>query len=164
MEYNYPKKSILKWIVLYVIIAALAYGAIYYFWFYEKSGLDIGGLEQDGAPKIQNINPGSGPKGTIVEIKGTGLAGFEGDLNVYFERKDGKRTMLTDHDEDYVKTGDTFMKVKLIEPCQKGEKITGEYSGIESECDYVELVPGIYKVYVEPWGKRSNVVNFKIIK
>ena len=35
MEYNYPKKSILKWIVLYVIIAAVAYGAVYYF--YKKS-------------------------------------------------------------------------------------------------------------------------------
>ncbi len=38
MEYNYPKKSIWKWILLYLIIAAVAYGAVYYFFFYKKGG------------------------------------------------------------------------------------------------------------------------------
>ncbi len=38
MEYNYSKKSIWKWILLYVVIAAVAYGAVYYFWSYKKGG------------------------------------------------------------------------------------------------------------------------------
>ncbi len=36
MEYNYGKKSLWKWILLYVIIGAIAYGAVYYFFFYKK--------------------------------------------------------------------------------------------------------------------------------
>lgn len=35
---NYNKKSIWKWILLYVVIAAIAYGAVYYFFFYNKGG------------------------------------------------------------------------------------------------------------------------------
>ncbi len=36
MEYQYNKKSLLRWILRYVIIAAVAYGAVYYFYFYKK--------------------------------------------------------------------------------------------------------------------------------
>ena len=36
MEYNYNKKSIWKWILLYFLIGAFAYGLIYYFFFYKK--------------------------------------------------------------------------------------------------------------------------------
>lgn len=121
-------------------------------------------IEKTDLPKINSITPISGPKGTVVEIKGVGLSGFEGDLDVYFERLDGKRVMLTDTYGDYSKTQDKLIKVKVIEPCQKGEKVIGRYSGVESICDYVELTPGIYKVYAEPWGKRTNVVNFELTK
>ncbi len=38
MENNYGKKSIWKWILLYVIIATVVYGAVYYFFFYKKGG------------------------------------------------------------------------------------------------------------------------------
>lgn len=37
MDYSYNKKSIWKWILLYVVIGAVAYGLIYYF-FFHKSG------------------------------------------------------------------------------------------------------------------------------
>lgn len=116
------------------------------------------------APVIESILPSSGSKGTIVEIRGKNLSGFEGDLDIYFERADGKKTMLTDTFGDYAKTQDKLIKVKIVEPCQAGEKVTGRYSGTETLCDYIELTPGTYKVYVEPWGKRSNIVNFEIIK
>ena len=117
---------------------------------------------QETTPKIDSIVPMTGPKGITVEIKGTGLSGFEGDLNVFFERADGKKIMLTDTLGDYVKTADKLIRVKVAEPCQKGEKVIGEYSGIETVCDYAELTPGYYKVYTEPWGKKSNVVGFTI--
>jgi len=113
-------------------------------------------------PKIDSINPTSGPKGTIVEIRGKGLSGFEGDLDVYFERADGKKTMLTDTFGSYQKTGGTLLKAVVEEPCQEGETVYGRYSGIASVCDYVELTPGTYNVYAEPWGVKSNVVTFEI--
>lgn len=37
MDYNYNKKSIWKWILLYVLIGAVAYGLVYYFYF-SKNG------------------------------------------------------------------------------------------------------------------------------
>ncbi len=38
MDYNYNKKSIWKWILLYAAVAAIAYGLVYYFFFYNKGG------------------------------------------------------------------------------------------------------------------------------
>ena len=115
-------------------------------------------------PIINSISPSSGPKGTVIEIQGKNLSGLEGDLNVSFERADGKIIILTDNFGDYPKTGGNIIKVKVVEPCQKGETVTGEYSGIKSVCDYVELTPGAYKVYTAPWGLKSNAVNFEITK
>lgn len=118
--------------------------------------------EIDGQPVVTFLSTSSGPIGTILEINGCNLSGFEGDLDVIFERSDGQKIMLSDGFSSYVKTGDKLIKVKVKEPCQKGEKIIGRYSGIESVCNYVELTPGPYKVYVEPWGKKSNTVDFNI--
>src|SRR3989338_7246785 len=81
-------------------------------------------------PKIDTISPSSGSKGTVVEVKGVHLSGFEGDLDIYFERPDVKKVMLTDTYGDYLKTQDKLIKVKVVEPCQRGEKIIGRYSGI----------------------------------
>lgn len=119
--------------------------------------------QNESAPEIKSITPAFGPKGTMVEIRGVGLSGFEGDLDVYFEKADGEKVMLTDTFGDYTITRDKLIKVEVVEPCQKGEKVIGRYSGIESECDYVELTPGVYKVYAEPWGVKSNVVQFTVI-
>ena len=120
--------------------------------------------DQTNLPIINKITPNSGPKGTVAEISGKNLSGFEGDLNVYFERTDGKTVLLTDTFGDYAQTGGSLIKVKVAEPCQPGEKVIGEYSGIESVCDYVELTPGAYQVYTEPWGVKSNAVDFEITK
>lgn len=118
--------------------------------------------ETDGLPTITSLSTSSGPIGTILEVNGCNLSGFEGDLDVVFERSDGQKIMLSDDFSSYVKTGDRLIKVNVKESCQKGEKIIGKYSGIESVCNYVELTPGSYKVYVEPWGKKSNTVAFNI--
>ena len=113
-------------------------------------------------PNIISISPSSGPVGTVVEIDGVNLSGLEGDLMVTFERMDGKKITLTDTFGDYAKTGDKQIKVTVKEPCQKGETVYGSYSGIPAKCDYVQLAPGIYRVYATPWGKSSNVMNFTI--
>ncbi len=113
-------------------------------------------------PVITSIYPTSGPIGTVVQIKGTGLSGLEGDLDVYFERQDGKKVLLTDTSGDYAKTADKLITVIVKEPCQQGETVYGSYSGIPKPCDYVQLTPGTYKIYTMPWGEKSNVVSFTI--
>ncbi len=116
----------------------------------------------DSQPIITSISTTSSQIGKILEINGCNLSGFEGDLDVVFEKTNGQKIVLTDTFSSYIKTGDKLIKVKIEEPCQKGEKIIGRYSGIENVCDYVELTPGLYKVYVEPWGRKSNVIDFNI--
>ncbi len=113
-------------------------------------------------PYIISITPSYGRIGTTVEIKGNNLSGFEGDLDVYFERSDGKKFMLTDTFGDYLKTGGSLIKVVVKEPCQQGERIYGRYSGDPSQCNFVALTPDKYKVYVEPWGKKSNITYFTV--
>ena len=114
-------------------------------------------------PRIDWLEPSSGPKGTIIEISGINLSGFEGDLAVIFERKDGKKIKLYDGFASYQNTKDKLIKVRVVEPCQKGNIVVGRYSGVETLCSYIEFTHGIYKVYVEPWGVKSNAVYFTLI-
>ena len=116
-------------------------------------------------PDIGTITPSSAPVGTTIEIKGSGLSGFEGDVYFYFERADGKKvrlpgTLSQQFTGDGV--GSQLARVIIKEPCQSGQTVYGDYSGIPSLCDYVQLTPGVYKVYTQPWGKMSNVENFTI--
>ena len=116
----------------------------------------------ESTPVITSLSRTSGPIGTELEIRGCNLSGFEGDLDVYFERTDGKKIMLTDTFGSYPKTGGSLIKVVVKEPCQQGETVYGRYSGIPAQCNYIALTPGLYKVYTDPWGKTSNTVSFTI--
>lgn len=118
-------------------------------------------------PIITSISPASGAIGTVVEIRGNNLSGFEGDLIAVFKRSDGKTVGLhsvapyySGHAGDPVNT--TLIEVKVEPPCQKGQTVYAPYSGKPSVCDYFEFTPGIYKVYVNPWGKKSNEVQFTV--
>ena len=116
----------------------------------------------EAKPVIYSISPSYGPVGTTVKINGAHMAGFESDLDFYFERADGKTAMLTyDYSVSGKPDGDG-VKITIKEPCQKGQTIYGRYSGIPSTCDYVALTPGKYKVYTKPYGQKSNVVEFTI--
>lgn len=118
-------------------------------------------------PLITSISPASGAVGTVVEIRGSNLAGFEGDLIAVFKRSDGK-TVELDSTAPYSsgRAGDsvntTLIKVRAEPPCQKGQTVYGAYSGKPSSCDYFEFTPGVYNVYVNPWGKKSNEVQFTV--
>lgn len=114
-------------------------------------------------PIIESISKSSGPIGTILEVKGKNLSGFEGDLDLILERsQDGSKVILTDY-YSYSKTRDTLIKVVVKEPCKKGEVVYGRYSGNPSLCNYVPLVPGVvYNVYVNPWGTKSNEFRFTV--
>ena len=114
---------------------------------------------------IGSITPWSAPVGTTIEIRGSGLVGFEGDVYFFFKRSDGKiarlsGVVLTQTTGDAV--GAQTARVVLKEPCQQGQTVYGDYSGIPAQCDYVQLTPGVYKVYTTPWGKNSNEVQFTV--
>ncbi|HMP30596.1 MAG TPA: hypothetical protein PKD85_13405 [Saprospiraceae bacterium] len=108
-------------------------------------------------PIIEIITPASGPIGTKITIKGKNLAGYAGDMIAIFEREDGKKITLWDNSAT-----DGEINVIVEESCREGEIVHGRYSGIPQECDYIEFTPGIYKVYTEPWGVKSNFVLFTL--
>lgn len=107
-----------------------------------------------GTPLITSLSTYSGPVGTKLEIKGCNLYGFEGEKNVWIENELGIKGIL------YGEAGSTseIIKVTLNSPlCQKDIS----YSGLP--CDaWLTLSPGKYKIYVMPWGKKSNEINFTI--
>lgn len=116
---------------------------------------------EEPKPKILFINPTSTVAGSVVEIHGVNLGGFEGDMIATFERSDGKVVNL-DSLLPHTSTT-TVIKVKVAPPCKEGETVYAPYSGRPSKCDYFEFTPGTYKVYTSPWGKKSNVLPFEIV-
>jgi hypothetical protein len=110
--------------------------------------------EEDGDPVITSLSAYSGPVGTKLEIKGCNFSGFEGDLTAWIENSDGISGIL------YGENGSDDSKlVFTLKPalCQEDTS----YSGLPCE-EYLDLVPGIYKIYAEPWGARSNEATFII--
>jgi hypothetical protein len=152
--------------LIIAIVAVLAIGTTVYLTDHKKVEAPVVVKncvsQPDGTPVITSLSTTSGLIGTVLQIHGCNLSGFEGDLNVYFERADGEKALLTDTFGSYSITNDKLIKVTVKEPCKSGEIVYGPYSGLPSQCPYVEMIPGIYKVYATPWGKKSNVVNFTI--
>ncbi|HUQ30183.1 MAG TPA: IPT/TIG domain-containing protein [Candidatus Paceibacterota bacterium] len=120
-------------------------------------------------PVITSISPKSGPVGTQIEIRGKGFTGFESDVEFVVVHPDGKSTAV------YVGTPgntiegtipnptETYASFKIEDQCPDGTTI-GRYSGIESPCEHDVFPPGVYKVYTQPWGVKSNVVTFTVTK
>ncbi len=118
------------------------------------------GTSADGEalpPVITSIYPKSGPIGTEVTIQGCNLSGFENDHNVVFERSDGSMIPLYGGSIG----PNTITKVVLTSYCESG-MVVGLYSGKETPCKKVSATPGAYKVYVNPWGKKSNTASFTV--
>ncbi len=131
----------------------------------NKIGCDI----DPTLPHITSINPSSGPLGTVVEIQGERLSGFEGDMYVFLERADGKTFWLWDISNSSLISPDskykgTYLRVIIKDPCVDGElEHSGDYSGFAQKCTTTGLPPGNYKIYSNSWSDRkSNVVNFTI--
>ena len=119
---------------------------------------------REGVPVITSISPASGPKGNKVTLTGCNLSGFEGDHNVDLESESGSNVHIVGAGTCQLGRGErgTFIEFTIKEPCQKGETVYGAYSGIASMCNFVELVPGKYKVSTTPWGEKSNDVYFTL--
>ena len=147
--------------VLIVILAIIVIGGIFFYFQYYNKSAEI--VTDDTTPLITSINPTSGPVGTIVQIKGKNLSGFEGDLGATFVQANGMKYSLVDKFGDYPKTAGSLIAVVVKEPCEKGTTVIADYSGKPYTCEYNPILPGVYKVYTEPWGKKSNEVSFTVL-
>src|ERR1035437_2766699 len=106
------------------------------------------------APVITSINPSSGPIGTIVELKGNNLAGFEGELNAWIENSKGEKAFLPGIGN--VPRVDQTIRVKIdSQLCKENLSYKGG-----SCSSYMTITPGTYRIYTYPWGNMSNTVQF----
>lgn len=109
-------------------------------------------------PVISNISLGSGVVGSIVKISGSNLAGFEGSFDTYIENKKGERGFL----EGRLATSSGEGEFEVVIPPRVCKENT-TFSGLPCSA-YLTMGPGIYHIYVEPWGVRSNQMTFTLIK
>lgn len=112
--------------------------------------------ENEGSPIITFISTNSGNIDTKITIKWCNFSGFEWDKHVWIENEEGIKWLLYGEEWSTSKQINITLKSPI---CQ----FDTSYSGLE--CDsWLELIPWKYKIYVMPWGKVSNLVNFTIIK
>lgn len=108
----------------------------------------------EGSPVITSLSKTSGFLGDKLEINGCNFSGFEGDKVAWIENPEGAKGILYGELDSTAKS----IKVVLKSPlCGKDNSYSGLPCG-----DYLTLMPGSYKIYTEPWGKKSNAVDFII--
>lgn len=113
----------------------------------------------DGMPVITSLSSYSGPVGTKLEVRGCNFAGFESDLNVWVENSQGVKGIAY-AEAAHLSGGSTAKLLKItLAPslCQKDNS----YSALPCQA-YLNLTPGLYKIYTAPWGKKSNEIVFTI--
>lgn len=111
--------------------------------------------ETEGTPVITYISVNSWTIETKLEINWCNFAGFEWDKNVWIENEQGIKGIL------YSESGSTSKLLNInLKPsiCQNDNS----YSGLPCN-SWLTLVPWKYKIYVMPWGKESNKIDFTII-
>jgi hypothetical protein len=105
------------------------------------------------APVITSLSAYSGSIGDTFEIRGCNFSGFEGDIFAIIENSQGMSASIGG-------PGSTskLMKITLSSPlCQQNNF----YSGLPCT-SWLTLTPGTYKIYTNPWGKKSNEATFTI--
>lgn len=108
-------------------------------------------LDESTIPAITSISPKSGPIGTTIEIKGQNLLGFESDANAWLENVNGER--------GYIGEVVSYNPLRL----KIGSKLCmNNTSGIGVCNSYLTITPGKYKLTAEPYGVKSNTVEFTI--
>lgn len=110
--------------------------------------------ETEGTPVITDISANSWSADSLLTIEWCNFSGFEWDKNVWIENEQGIKWIIYWDNLSTSKIINFSLKPSL---CQNDNS----YSGLE--CDaWLTLVPGKYKIYVNPWGKESNKVDFTI--
>ncbi len=108
----------------------------------------------EGEPVIISLSKSSGSVGDTLEIKGCNFSGFEGDKVAWIENGSGVKGILRGLPDSTAKS----IRITLSSPlCSRDTSYSGLPCG-----EYLSLIPGKYKIYTEPWGKKSNVVDFVI--
>ena len=164
------KGSAIVWVISIIALLVIAGGIYFYLQPKQKAIVPVQNqvaTSTEATPYIGSIIPQSARKGDTITLTGSGLNGFEGDVYFFFQRADGKIVKLPGVLSEQLNgdaKGAQTVKITLKEPCQPGQTVYGEYSGIASVCDYVELIPGVYNVYTNPWSIKSNIVQFQIIQ
>jgi hypothetical protein len=112
--------------------------------------------EDEWIPVITSISTSSGSVETKLEINGCNFSGFEWDKHVWIENEQGIKGIL--YWEELSSSKNIFFTLKSP-LCQ----FDTSYSWLD--CDsWLELIPWKYKIYVMPWGKVSNKIDFIINK
>jgi hypothetical protein len=108
----------------------------------------------EGMPVITSISKNAGSVGDRVEIKGCNFSGFEADKNVWIQNSNNEAGIMYGEKESTDRSIIFILKSPL---CQTDNSYRGD------ECQKaLNLVPGVYKIFTNPWGKKSNEVVFTI--
>lgn len=114
--------------------------------------------EDEGTPVITSLSQYSGSVGDKVTLFGCNFRGYEADTDAWIENEDGVKGFLWGYDENGPTGTSTYITVHLEERlCQR------DINYPELPCEkWLNLVPGNYKIFVDPWSKESNKVKFVI--
>jgi hypothetical protein len=116
-------------------------------------------VSDDGTPvpHINSVSPNKARIGDKVEIRGVHFSGFEGDKYAWIENAQGEQAIIHG---DTLKAADGYIAFTLESRyCTKDTS----YSGLDCP-SYLNIVPGAYKIFVLPWGTKSNEADFTVIK
>lgn len=141
-----------------MISFAIAYSAISsVFWIFtilpslENKGE---GTEENQIPNIQSISPHVIHIGDSFIVQGNNFSGFEGDLTIWIENKEGTKGILY---ASSVSDSTTMHFILPPKACQTDES----YSG--NDCtSFIKFSPGEYTIFTNPWGQKSNRVPVEI--
>ncbi len=162
-------------LILIIIIAIIILGGGYYMYSLKSSAPSIekpiSSNEIDYSINSTNVNDGSDtPRidsiapnqsdhpGVSITIKGIYLNGFEGETQVWFENSSGQSGVINTN--SYTPVGATSLTFTL-----PNRLCTATVSGSGLPCpSYMGIAPGVYKVYVKPWAKPSNKLDFTVMQ
>ena len=115
-------------------------------------------------PAIEAVRPSKAKIGSVIELVGYNLSGFEGDLDAWIVDSSGDTAYLPPSENLYpekykeILPGKEIIRVRLDkELCRANVSYKG------GDCpSFMALRPGTYKIYTDPWGKKSNSVSIEI--
>jgi len=106
-------------------------------------------------PHIDSIAPSSAAIGSKINVNGSNLNGFEGDLDVWVENSAGQKAII--HGLKPQSTASDIQFTLATNYCT----IDTSYSGAACP-EYMAMTRGTYTMYAMPWGTESNKMQFTV--
>lgn len=149
---GYAKEAVIAMVaVIFVVIFSTAY-------YFGGKTVEAPVVETPGEPlppELVSVVPANGKIGTSITVYGKNLSGFEGDKNLWIQNiSNGVRGIMRG---DAGSTNTSITAVLADRYCTADTS----YSGLECPA-YLVITPGAYKIYAEPWGKKSNELLFTV--